>query len=104
MEKDELLRNNNFQFWSLHLAGWVAWGVSFYIGALFWNVPDLYSRYVPLITVIGLVISLGLRYVYKATWEQPALRRLIVLTGASWLAAVLSRCSSTRLHACIAVV
>ena len=89
MTKDELLGNRNFQFWSLQITGWTGWGVSFYIGALFWDVPELYSRYVPIISAIGLLLSLGLRYIYKATWEQTPVRRFVVLIVSSWLAAAI---------------
>ena len=89
MKKDQLLANRNFQFWALQLSGWVSWGVSFYIGALYWDAPDLYSRYVPIITTIGLLITLGLRYIYKASWDRSPLQRLIVLIGSSWMAAVI---------------
>jgi two-component sensor histidine kinase len=89
MIKDELLGNRTFQFWALQITGWTGWGVSFYVGALFWDVPDQYARYVPIITTIGLLLTLGLRAIYKATWEQTPGRRFAVLIGSSWLAAAI---------------
>jgi two-component system LytT family sensor kinase len=89
MKKDELLANRNVQFWCLQIAGWTGWGVSLYVGALFWDVPDLYARYVPIVTIIGLVLSLGLRHIYKETWDRPPLQRFVILIGSSWLAAAI---------------
>ena len=89
MKKDKLLSNRNFQFWALQLTGWTGWGVSFYLGALFWHPPERYALYIPIVSAVGLIISLGLRYIYKASWEQTPARRFMVLLGSSWVAAAI---------------
>ena len=88
MNRDELLNNDRFQFWGLQLIGWSGWGLTWYTSRIYWgNVPDTYHYYIIMISLIGLVISLGLRAVYRATWDASPLQRAITIVVASWVAA-----------------
>ena len=87
MTKDELLGNKSFQFWSLQLAGWAGWGATHYIGGLYWSEKEKYALYNLIISILGVVLTLGLRWIYKASWDYPPLRRTLILLGSSWLAA-----------------
>ena len=61
-------------FWIFHLVGWTLWGI---IGKYLYTVTSLdevapnYATYVAAITFIGMVITLGLRYLYKVLWSRP---------------------------------
>ena len=61
-------------FWVLHLGGWLVWGLVGKYGFT-WAISDEmspnYFAYVMLISVIGMVLSLGLRYVYRFLWNRP---------------------------------
>ncbi|MDX1460560.1 MAG: histidine kinase [Xanthomonadales bacterium] len=74
------------QFWILHVSGWLAWGVFakylYTVGVLGETIPNYFS-YVMIITVIGMIISLGLRYVYKWLWERPVWLRVVAFLGGS---------------------
>jgi two-component sensor histidine kinase len=87
MNSNQLLQNRRFQFWSLQLLGWTGWGVTFYLGAVVWGSQPGYAVYVPLISVIGIGLSFLLRLVYRATWDMPAPRRVLIAVLASYLAA-----------------
>ena len=93
MTFDRFFEDKRAQFWALQLIGWTGWGVTFYLAAVVWGSPDSYSRYVPLVTLWGLVISLGMRAVYKATWDWSAGRRLLTVVVVSYLAGALWKLS-----------
>jgi signal transduction histidine kinase len=62
-------------FWVLHLGGWFAWGLIAkyaYTKAGMEGTPPNYFLYVMIITVIGIVITLGVRLIYRYLWKQPA--------------------------------
>jgi len=61
-------------FWVLHLGGWLAWGIVAKYGftwAISEEVSPNYFTYVMLISAIGIVFSLGLRYLYRFLWGRP---------------------------------
>ena len=90
MRYTELLQDNKVQFWGLQLIGWGGWGITWYTSRIFWGyVPDTYHWYILIVATIGMLISTGLRSVYRATWEWHLARRAIIIIAASWVAAAL---------------
>lgn len=69
-----LLKDQKKLFWVLHLGGWLAWGL-FAKFAPTWAVSEEisphYFLYVMIITAIAIVLSLGLRYLFRFLWERP---------------------------------
>jgi len=60
-------------FWVLHLGGWFAWGIFWkygYTRAILEDAAPNYFAYVMIITVIGLVLSLGLRLIHRHLWGR----------------------------------
>ncbi len=86
MTLEKMLEDRRAQFWTLQTIGWIGWGVTFYIAAVIWGSPSEYARYVPVITVVGLLLTLGLRAIYKATWNLTIGRRMVIVVVASYLA------------------
>jgi len=80
-----LLKDQVRLFWTLHLGGWLAWGLFgkyAYTRAILDETPPDYFPYVMAITVIGMVLSLGLRIVYRRLMQRPAwLHVLAVVVG-----------------------
>jgi hypothetical protein len=61
-------------FWVLHLGGWLAWGLLAkyaYTRAISEEMVPNYFFYVMIITLIGMGLSLGLRYLYRFLWSRP---------------------------------
>jgi hypothetical protein len=61
-------------FWVLHLGGWFAWGLIGKYGltrAMLEDTAPNYFLYVMIITVVAMVLSLGLRYLYRFLWSRP---------------------------------
>jgi two-component system LytT family sensor kinase len=90
MDMNTIFSQRKYQFWALQFGGWSGWGVSFFIGQLFWDNPDVsrYYVYLPIVCTIGLIFSLGLRLLYKYMWEMPLFSRLVGLLLGSYCAAV----------------
>jgi two-component system LytT family sensor kinase len=95
MNINKIINERKYQFWALQIGGWLGWGVTFFIGQLFWDNPvmERYYVYLPIICAVGLVISLALRLLYKYMWEMPLFSRLLGLLLGSYLAAVAWRWS-----------
>jgi len=71
-------------FWVLHLGGWLAWGLLAkyaYTVITLDEVPPRYFVYVLLITAVGALITLALRYVYRFVWDWPLWARVLVFLG-----------------------
>jgi len=61
-------------FWTLHVAGWLAYGLSQYLGTLLYeNEYEKMAGYITVIviaTVSGFLLSLELRYIYRRLWTR----------------------------------
>jgi hypothetical protein len=74
MAQIQFVKNQQKLFWVLHLGGWLAWGVVAkyaYTRAMLEDTAPGYFWYVMIITAIGMVLSLVLRYLYKSLWSRP---------------------------------
>lgn len=72
MVKD-LVNNPSRLFWVLHLGGWLAWALFAkytYTVITLDEVPPRYFVYVMVISAIGMLLTLVLRYLYKALWGR----------------------------------
>jgi two-component sensor histidine kinase len=82
----DLLNNQRRLFWVLHLGGWAAWGLIGKYGytraVLEETAPD-YALYVAVISVIGMLISLVLRYLYRWLWVRPIWIQAFTFLGGS---------------------
>ena len=79
-------------FWKLHLGFWAAWGLIGKYGYSRFVVEDTaphYGYYVTVITIIAVVISFGLRYLYRACWDRPIWVQVMAFLGGSWAAGYL---------------
>jgi two-component sensor histidine kinase len=69
-----ILKDQKKLFWTLQIGGWFAWGVFWKFGtnwALSDKISPNYFLYVMIITVVAIVLTLGLRYLYRFLWERP---------------------------------
>jgi two-component system LytT family sensor kinase len=69
-----LVKDQGQLFWALHVGGWFAWGLFgkyAYTRALLEDTAPGYFIYVMIITLIALVLSLGLRHVFRRLFSRP---------------------------------
>lgn len=89
MTLEQLRRSRNALFWTLHAAGWGAYAISQYFGALLQTEPVAYHEVIAIAAVSGFVLSAPLRYIYRRLWGHP-LRTMIVGVLASCYAIALA--------------
>ncbi len=99
MQIQKILEDKSSLFWTLQFLGWTGWGVSFYLGVMVWeDAPSTYNWYVPIITVIGLVITLALRWFYRFTWNSSGVKRVAGVLIGSYLAGLAWRLCRITLY------
>jgi two-component system LytT family sensor kinase len=89
MKLKTLIKNRPNLFWAFHLGGWALWGVVgkyLYTAMLLEEVAPQYGAYVAVITVIGMFISLPLRYLFRFLWDRAIWIQAIGFMGGSALA------------------
>jgi sensor histidine kinase YesM len=63
---EQIRSNRNVLFWSLHAAGWAAYGISQYVGALtYQDEPATYSHVIANAALAGFILTIPLRYLYQ---------------------------------------
>ena len=79
-------------FWVFHLGGWAVWGIFakyLYTVTVLEEIAPNYLAYVAVISVIGMLLSLPLRYLYRFLWNRAIWIQAIGLVGGSVLAGYL---------------
>ena len=67
---EQFRSNRNVLFWSLHAAGWAAYAVSQYFGALLYEKPSSYGEVIAVAGLAGFVLSMPMRYIYRQFWGR----------------------------------
>ncbi|TLY96234.1 MAG: sensor histidine kinase [Gammaproteobacteria bacterium] len=68
---EQFRTNRSVLFWSLHAAGWAAYGITQYFGALLYEKPSSYARAIAAAAAAGFVLSMPMRYIYRRLWGRP---------------------------------
>lgn len=92
MKLKNIIKDRPNLFWAFHLGGWALWGIVgkyLYTAMILEEVAPSYATYVAVITVIGMLISLVLRYLYRFLWDRALWIQAIGLIGGSSLAGYL---------------
>lgn len=71
---DPLRRGRNALFWMLHAAGWSAYAVTQYFGALLYEKPVPYQQVIAIAAIAGFVLTMPMRYIYRRLWGRPPVR------------------------------
>ncbi len=74
---EQFRKNRNVLFWTLHAAGWAAYGITQYVGGFFYPEASSYARVWLVAAVAGFVLSAPMRYIYRRLWARSP--RTIVL-------------------------
>jgi len=62
--------NRNVLFWTLHAAGWGAYAVTQYFGALLYEKPSSYGQVILIAAVAGFILSMPMRSIYHRLWGR----------------------------------
>lgn len=89
MPIERVIEDKRRLFWLLQLGGWSSWAATFYLSVIVWGEPpENYYLYLPVVAALGMGISLGLRWVYRLTWDRSFATRGFAVIGASYCAGV----------------
>ncbi|HET9390552.1 MAG TPA: histidine kinase [Steroidobacteraceae bacterium] len=67
---ENLRSNRNVLFWSLHTAGWAAYAVTQYFGALLYEKPASYGQVILVAAGAGFILSMPMRFIYRRLWGR----------------------------------
>src|SRR5580692_4274500 len=67
---EQFRSNRNVLFWSLHAAGWGAYAITQYFGALLYEKPNSYAQVIVVAALTGFVVSMPMRYIYRLLWGR----------------------------------
>jgi hypothetical protein len=87
----QLRSSRNVRFWSLHAAGWLAYGLAVYFGFLFYKRPAGLGPAIAIAAAGGFVLSVPMRYVYRAIWGRGERWVIPVVLATSYLTALALR-------------
>jgi two-component system, LytTR family, sensor kinase len=88
---EQFRSNRNVLFWSLHAAGWAAYGITQYFGALLYEKPSSYLRAIAVSAIAGFVLSMPMRFIYRRLWSQPPRVRIIGVLATCYITALALR-------------
>src|SRR5882762_9972484 len=67
---EQFRTNRSVLFWGLHAAGWAAYGITQYFGALLYEKPSSYARVIAVSAIAGFVLSAPMRFIYRRLWGR----------------------------------
>jgi two-component system, LytTR family, sensor kinase len=86
---DQQFRSNrNVLFWSLHAAGWAAYGVTQYLGGLVYEKPSGYALVWAVSAITGFVLSAPMRYIYRWLWSRSVRQRILGVLATCYITAL----------------
>jgi two-component system, LytTR family, sensor kinase len=88
---DKLRSNRNVLFWTLHTAGWGAYAVSQYFGALLYEKPSSYGQVILVAAVAGFILSIPMRPVFRRLWGRPPRVFFLGVLGTCYVTALALR-------------
>jgi two-component system, LytTR family, sensor kinase len=88
---EQFRSSRNVLFWSLHAAGWAAYGLTQYFGALLYEKPSSYARVIAVSAVAGFVLSMPMRYIYRRLWSRPPRARILGVLATCYITALALR-------------
>src|SRR3984957_21318600 len=83
-----LRTNRNVLFWSLHAAGWAAYGITQYFGALLYEKPASYARVIAVSAIAGFLLSMPMRYIYQRLWSRPPRTMILGVLATCYITAL----------------
>ncbi len=89
IELSKFYQNRHYQFWALQLIGWTGWVTLFAIRDAYWGQPLERILLLVVDAIAGLILTTGLRYIYRGVWHRPLYQRIITVLVASYAMAAI---------------
>jgi two-component sensor histidine kinase len=88
---EQFRTNRGVLFWGLHAAGWAAYGITQYFGALLYDKPASYARVIAMSALAGFVLSMPMRYIYRHLWSRPPRTMILGVLATCYITALALR-------------
>ena len=88
---DQLRSNRNVLFWTLHGAGWSAYAVTQFFGALLYEKPGSYGAVIAVAAVSGFLLSMPMRSIYRRLWGRSPKVIALGILGTCYITALALR-------------
>src|SRR5947209_13118562 len=88
---EQIRTNRNVLFRSLHAAGWAAYGITQYFGALLYEKPASYARVIAVSAIAGFILSMPMRYIYQRLWGRPPRAMILGVLATCYVTALALR-------------
>ena len=85
---EQFRSNRNLLFWSLHAAGWGAYGITQYFSALLYEKPSSYAQVIWVAAISGFILSIPMRYIYRRLWGRQAFAISVGVLATCYLTAL----------------
>jgi len=85
MNIDRFVRDRARLFWTLNLAGWTGYTLAAWLGALAHEKPDAYFAVILGTAVVGLVITVFLRLIYRELWDRSLIALALGMLAACYV-------------------
>ncbi len=89
MKATTLINNSNAQFWWLQCAGWSGWVALFWLRDVYFGQPLERMGLLLIDALAGFLLTVGLRWVYRAIWDKPVVIRVVLVLLVSYIAAAI---------------
>ena len=88
---EQFRTNRVVLFWGLQAAGWAAYGITQYFGALLYDKPASYARVIAVSALAGFVLSMPMRYIYRHLWNRPPRTMILGVLATCYITALALR-------------
>ncbi len=85
-------------FWFLHIGGWLGYAGAAYLNALSWEKSDSYLNFILAAGALGCVLTLLMRYLYRAIWNSPPATLAVLTFSICYGVALVWRITSNYLY------
>ncbi len=85
-------------FWFLQIAGWLGYVGAAYLNALSYEKEASYLRLVLVVALLGFVLTLAMRYLYRAIWNSPPVSLAVLTFSICYGMALIWRVVSNNLY------
>ncbi|MGX5172653.1 sensor histidine kinase [Aliikangiella sp. IMCC44653] len=89
LQNKALTKTNQYQFLILNSAGWAGYFLSGYVGAFYWDKSINYYWALFIGAIIGCLLSLLLRPLYRKVWDKNITVKILTVIFASYFTALL---------------
>ena len=70
LEINYLIRDRGRLFWILNIGGWTGYTLTAWVGAFAHEKPEAYFAVIAATAVSGLLLTIPLRYLFRAFWTR----------------------------------